>query len=101
MNTRANSTEMPSATVSFRLTEEEWRTLALRADREQHTVSQLVRLLYAGRVGSGRPVWTTLRVVVVHSRFKSSPIEDSCWSNRRRFLCPALDESVESLLEFA
>jgi hypothetical protein len=34
-----------TATVSFRLTEDERRTLELRADREQRTVSQLVRLL--------------------------------------------------------
>ena len=40
-----NPTEMLSATVSFRLTDDECRTLALRADREQRTVSQLVRLL--------------------------------------------------------
>ena len=44
MNT-PNQPDMLSATVSFRLTEDECRTLALRADREQRTVSQLVRLL--------------------------------------------------------
>jgi hypothetical protein len=30
-------------TISFRLTDDECRTLALRADREQRTVSQLAR----------------------------------------------------------
>jgi hypothetical protein len=40
-----NPTDMLTATVSFRLTDDEWRTLELRADREQRTVSQLVRLL--------------------------------------------------------
>jgi len=36
---------MLSATVSFRLTDEECRVLALRADHERRSVSQLVRLL--------------------------------------------------------
>jgi hypothetical protein len=40
-----NSTENLAATVSFRLTDEECRVLALRADSEQRTVSLLVRLL--------------------------------------------------------
>ena len=40
-----NQTDMLTATVSFRLTDDECRTLALRAGREQRTVSQLVRLL--------------------------------------------------------
>jgi hypothetical protein len=45
MNTPTKKTEMLSATISFRLSEEECRTLLLRADREQRTVSQLCRLL--------------------------------------------------------
>lgn len=45
MNKTTNSTELLAATISFRLTEEECRTLAVRADREQRTLSQLVRLL--------------------------------------------------------
>jgi hypothetical protein len=36
---------MPSATVSLRLTADECRTLALRADREQRTLFHIVRLL--------------------------------------------------------
>jgi hypothetical protein len=40
-----NPPDMLTATVSFRLTDDECRTLALRADREQRTISQLVRLL--------------------------------------------------------
>lgn len=45
MNKTPNPTEMLTATISFRLTEAECRTLAVRADREQRTVSQLVRIL--------------------------------------------------------
>jgi hypothetical protein len=45
MKANPSPTDMLTATVSFRLTDDEWRTLALRADREQRTVSQLVRLL--------------------------------------------------------
>ena len=41
----APSFVMLTAAVSFRLTEDERRTLALRADREQRTIPQLVRLL--------------------------------------------------------
>jgi hypothetical protein len=40
-----NPADMLSATVSFRLTDDESRTLVLRAHQEQRTVSQLVRLL--------------------------------------------------------
>jgi uncharacterized protein (DUF1778 family) len=40
-----NSTEMPTATISFRLSEDERRTLNVRADREERTVSNFVRLL--------------------------------------------------------
>jgi hypothetical protein len=40
-----NSTENLAATVSFRLTEAELRSLAVRADREQRTVSNLIRIL--------------------------------------------------------
>ena len=43
-----NPTEMLSATVLFRLTDEECRMLALRVNRERRTVSQLVRLLLRG-----------------------------------------------------
>ena len=45
-------TDMLTASVSCRVTEDESRTLALRADREQRTVSQLVRLLLRCRMGS-------------------------------------------------
>lgn len=40
-----NSTDRLTATISVRLTEDECRTLAVCPDREQRTVSQLVRLL--------------------------------------------------------
>jgi hypothetical protein len=43
MNT-TKPTDTFTATLSFRLTEDECRTLALRADREQRTLSQLVRI---------------------------------------------------------
>jgi hypothetical protein len=46
MNDSPNPTDMLSATVSFPLTSDECRTLALRAEREHRTVSQLVRLLF-------------------------------------------------------
>jgi hypothetical protein len=45
MNTPTKNTDMLTATISFRLTEDECRTLAGRADREHRTVSQLVRIL--------------------------------------------------------
>jgi hypothetical protein len=48
MNTPTKNTEMLTATVSFRLSEEECRTLNIRADREDRTVSNLVRLLLRG-----------------------------------------------------
>jgi hypothetical protein len=41
-----NPADMLTATVSFRPTDDECRTLALRADSEQRTVSQLVRCCY-------------------------------------------------------
>ena len=41
----ARATDTLTATVSFRLTEDEGRTLALRADGQQRAVSQLIRLL--------------------------------------------------------
>ena len=44
MNTTKN-TERLTATISFRLTDEECRTLAGRANSEERTISQLVRLL--------------------------------------------------------
>lgn len=39
MNSHTKNTEMLTATISFRLTENECRTLAVRADREQRIVS--------------------------------------------------------------
>lgn len=51
-----NSTEMLSATVSFRLTEQELRALAVRANRERRTVSQLVRLLLRDVLASAAPL---------------------------------------------
>jgi hypothetical protein len=40
-----SSTENLAATISFRLTDEECRALALRAGVEQRTLSQLIRML--------------------------------------------------------
>ena len=45
MNTPAKNAEMLAATVSFRLSEEECRTLSAHASRENRTVSNLVRML--------------------------------------------------------
>ena len=42
---KTKTDDMLTETISFRLTDDESRILAVRADREQRTVSQLVRLL--------------------------------------------------------
>jgi hypothetical protein len=45
MNTQPTTSDMLTATISFRLSEDEFRTLNVRADRENRTVSNLVRML--------------------------------------------------------
>jgi hypothetical protein len=48
MKTTTKPVENLTATISFRLTDNECYALAVRADREQRTLSQLVRLLLRG-----------------------------------------------------
>ena len=40
-----NPTDLLTATISFRLSEDEWNTLNIRADREHRTLSNLCRML--------------------------------------------------------
>lgn len=45
MMKNTKSPDLLTATISFRLSEEEFRTLNIRADREHRTVSNLCRML--------------------------------------------------------
>jgi hypothetical protein len=45
MKTNTNSTDLLTATISFRLSEDEYRSLNSRADHEHRTVSNLCRML--------------------------------------------------------
>ena len=45
MPTPTKSTALLTATISFRLSEDEWKALNVRADRENRTVSNLCRML--------------------------------------------------------
>ena len=45
MPTPPKSTDLLTATVSFRLSESEWKMLNIRADHEHRTVSNLCRML--------------------------------------------------------
>jgi hypothetical protein len=52
MPTPTNSTDLLTATISFRLSEDEYRSLNSRADREHRTVSNLCRMLLRNIVPS-------------------------------------------------
>lgn len=45
MNTPPKNAATLAATISFRLSEDEWKTLNVRADQEHRTVSNLCRML--------------------------------------------------------
>jgi hypothetical protein len=49
---RTKTADMLTQTLSFRLTDDECRALVVRAEREQRTVSQLVRVLLRDVLGA-------------------------------------------------